>query len=109
MDEEIITLTETNDGETVTLGTRSHLYIVLHATPASGYTWEAELTDPAVLEQIGEPEFQADRTTPGSGGLVVFRFESRAEGALALTMEYRRLWEQGVDPLSTFRVNVIVR
>jgi len=86
------------------------LAISLESNPTTGFGWElVELEDP-ILQLMGEAEFQPSESKEvvGAGGTETFRFEVVSTGQTTLTLVYRRSWEEGVEPLETFRLNVIV-
>jgi inhibitor of cysteine peptidase len=101
------------DGSQVELAAGQILVITLASNPTTGYRWEVVDLDTAVLQQMGEAEFQSSDAggTPlvGAGGVEVFRFEAAGSGQTALTLVYHRSWEEGVDPLETFAVQITVR
>jgi len=86
------------------------LAISLESNPTTGFGWElVELEDP-ILQLMGEAEFQPSESKEvvGAGGTETFRFKAVIAGQTILTLVYRRSWEEGVEPLETFRLNVIV-
>ena len=86
------------------------LAISLESNPTTGFGWESvELEDP-ILQLMGEAEFQPSESKEivGTGGTETFRFEVASTGQTTLTLVYRRSWEEGVEPLETFSLNVIV-
>lgn len=86
------------------------LAISLESNPTTGFGWELiELEDP-ILQLMGEAEFQPSESNEivGAGGTETFRFEVASTGQTTLTLVYRRSWEEGVEPLETFSLNVIV-
>jgi inhibitor of cysteine peptidase len=108
---EEVRLDETDNGGQVTLDTGQTLVISLPSNPTTGYSWEVETIDAAVLSQTGEPEYvsEAEGDVVGAGGTETFRFEAEASGTLQLTLIYHRPFEEGVDPIDTFTVTVEVR
>ena len=44
----------------------------------------------------------------GAGGWEIFRFKAVSVGQMTLQLGYRRSWEEGVDPILTFSIEVIV-
>jgi len=85
------------------------LVISLESNPTTGFGWElVELEDP-ILQLMGEAEFQPSESKEivGAGGTEIFRIKVVGTGQTTLTLVYRRSWEEGVDPLETFRLNVI--
>ena len=86
------------------------LVITLEGNPTTGYSWEvAEPLNEQVLRQVGEPEFKAESQALGAGGIQVLRFEAVNAGKTTLKLIYHRPWEEGVDPLETYSIEVVVR
>ena len=65
-----------------------------------------------LLTQLGEVEFRQapaeGKPVTGAGGTETFRFAA-ATGETTLTLVYHRPWEEDVEPLETFTVQVVVR
>lgn len=53
--------------------------------------------------QTGEPPLV------GAGGWEIFRYKAINAGQMTLKLGYRRPWEEGVEPLITFSIQVVVR
>lgn len=86
------------------------LAISLESNPTTGFGWElVELEDP-ILQLMGEAEFQPSESKEivGAGGTEIFRIKAVSTGQTTLTLVYHRSWEEGVEPLETFSLNVIV-
>lgn len=95
------TLVDLKAGETFTVS--------LEGNPTTGYSWEVEGIDPAVIELSGEPDYKSDSSLVGSGGMFKFTFKAVAAGASSLKLVYHRPWEEDVEPLETFEVLVNVK
>ena len=102
---------EAYDGQ-VTLEVGQRLTVRLESNPSTGYLWEWVDRQASILEQIGEAEFTPGETGDpplvGAGGWDVFTFEAVSSGQMTLELVYRRPWEEGVEPLKTFSLQVIV-
>ena len=85
------------------------LVITLESNPTTGYRWEVVEPDEPILRQMGEPEFKSESEAVGAGGTETFRFEAVNAGQAALELVYRRPWEEDVEPLETFSLQVVVR
>jgi inhibitor of cysteine peptidase len=109
---EIILTAEDNGGQ-VALDQGQVLVVSLASNPSTGYGWEVTEVDESILRQEGEPEFVAPEAgaTPlvGAGGTEIFRFVVAGSGQTNLTLAYRRSWEEGVEPLETYSVQVLGR
>ena len=106
-----VVLDESDNGSQVTLEVGQILVVGLPSNPSTGYSWEVEAIDAAVLSQSGDPEFvsEAEGDVVGAGGTETFRFETVAAGRVQLTLIYHRPFEAGVEPIDTFSVTVEVR
>ena len=105
-----LNLTEADEGgafELQRIG--DQLVVVLEGNPTTGYLWEVEAVDESTLQQVGETEFLSDSNVPGSGGKLTLCFQAMATGQTTLRLVYHRPWEEDVEPLKTFKVNVAVR
>ena len=85
------------------------LVISLESNPTTGYAWEVVDFEEGALEQDGEPEFKADSKLVGAGGAQTFRFKAAEAGEIELKLLHHRSWEEDVEPLDTFTVQVVVR
>ena len=101
-----------DDGSQIELVEGQILVVTLGANPSTGYTWEVLEIDPAVLQQVGEAEFQSKDVPEGfvgAGGQMTFRFQAVSAGQTSFRMVYRRPWEAAEDPVFYFSLQVVVR
>lgn len=103
-----VTLTEENNGETITLKVGQEVHLLLAGNPTTGYMWEAPEVDAARLRSAGEGEYAAASDALGSGGEFRFTFTAAAPGETELTLIYHRSFEQDVPPKRTFSVKVVI-
>lgn len=96
-------------GSTVELNTGDSLELVLEGNPTTGYTWETESNDPAVIQPAGEPEFTPDSEAIGSGGTYSFRFTAVANGEDTLKLIYHRTFEKNVPEIKSCEVTINVK
>jgi len=89
------------------------LVVTLESNPTTGYRWEQVESQESYLEQMGEAEFKPSQTGEpplvGAGGWEIFRFKAISAGQMTLQLVYHRSWEEGVEPLKTFSLQVVVR
>ena len=85
------------------------LVISLESNPTTGYAWEVVGLEEGALMQSGDPEFKSDSDAPGSGGVQTFRFKAAEAGEIELKLLHHRSWEEDVEPLDTFTVQVVVK
>lgn len=97
-------------GGRVELEVGDTLVVELAGNPTTGYNWQVEEINPLVLEQVGEVEFKSDNSMlVGSGGVVMLTFRAVSSGNSPLALVYLRSWEEGVEPLEVFSLDVSVR
>jgi inhibitor of cysteine peptidase len=101
-----------DNGSQVQLERGQILVITLESNPSTGYRWEVVESEESIVQQKGEAVFKSsdtrDSPPPGTGGTETFRFEARSAGDVALKLVYHRSWEEGVEPLETFTLQVEV-
>lgn len=101
-------LTEADAGRSIELRVGDKLEVTLPGNPTTGFQWEVEAGDEAILRQIGEPEFEPSSSAVGSAGKVTLRFEAVGAGQMGLKLIYHRTFEQTTPPAQTFEVTVVV-
>jgi len=110
---EEINVSEQDNGSQIDLKQGQILAVTLQSNPTTGYRWERVENQDSILEQMGEAEFKPSETGGlppiGGGGWEIFRFKAINKGQTTLTLVYRRPWETGVEPLSTFFIQVVVQ
>ena len=110
--DEEINIDEDDDGSQVELEQGQVLVVTLESNPTTGYGWEVIETQESILEQMGEAEFkpsdEGEPPTVGAGGWEIFRFKAISAGQMTIQLVYRRSWEEGVEPINTFSIEVVV-
>lgn len=101
-----LALTQTDSGSTIYLKQHQKFTVSLPGNRTTGYNWEV-VSAPG-LSQQGEPEFVADSNATGAGGTFRYSFITASEGTGGLKMVYRRPWETGTAPLTTFEITAII-
>ena len=99
------TLTQADDGRTISLETGDTLHIVLEGNPTTGYTWEIKSMDATHLRSTGQT-YTAFSNRCGSNGLFTFTFSLASPGQTELQMVYERPWEKETQPIRTFHIIV---
>ena len=101
-----------DDGRQIELNEGQVLVISLESNPSTGYMWEVEEADEAILHQMGKIEFESESyllgapILLGAPGKQIVRFEAVAAGWADLRLVYRRPWERGMKPAKTFSLQV---
>ena len=109
---EEVNVDEEDDGSQVELEQGQILVVTLESNPTTGYGWEVAEIQESILEQLGDAEFKQSETGEpplvGAGGWEIFRFKAISAGQMTLKLGYRRPWEEGVEPIDTFSIDVVV-
>ncbi|GAB2638909.1 protease inhibitor I42 family protein [Nocardia goodfellowii] len=104
-----VTVTNADNGQERKLNTGQRLVVRLPSNPSTGYGWQVTGLDQNVVKQAGDREYVSDQPVmPGTPGTEVWTFTGDAAGSTQLKMEYKRPWEQGVEPAETFTVVLVV-
>jgi inhibitor of cysteine peptidase len=96
------------NGQTITVKAGEVIEVSLAGNPTTGYNWYAVNLDETILTQSGEATFKSDSSAIGSGGIITNTFKAEAAGTTTLTLEYKRAWETGVEPIQVFTITVVV-
>ena len=105
------TITEANNGQTITLAKGATLAVTLASNPTTGFQWTVDPIEPSKLKQTGEPSYVSDCPDgrPGCGGHQTFTFTATAAGRATLRLIYHRSFEPGKPPADAFEVTVKVQ
>lgn len=103
------TVTEKDNGQTVTVNNGDKLIVKLDGNPTTGYTWQLADYDTSILESAGEPDYKADSLMIGSGGRYTYTFTALKPGEVTLQFNYLRTWEKDTAPAETYSVTVVVK
>ena len=99
-----------DNGREVTLKRGQTLAVALEANPTTGYDWLLVVEPPLeILSVVGEEFAAPSGDRGGAGGVTTWRFRAVGEGETGLELGYARSWEEGMEPLETFRIQVAVR
>ena len=107
-----VRLDDQNQGQQVEVKAGQFLVVSLISNPTTGYSWQVLENDETILVPQGEVSYQPDPKREGlvgSGGTEVFRFKADQSGTVNLTLIYHRPWEQDVEPLQVYTVEVVVQ
>ena len=104
----VMTVTDQENGKTISLSKGATLIVQLASNPSAGYSWALE-GDPSPLKLVNSEYKQDQSGKMGAPGVQQFRFKATADGASTLKLVYRRPWEKHVAAAKTFTLNVNVR
>lgn len=104
-----VEIDDTDSGGEVVLNVGDTLLLSLESNPTTGYGWDITEIDQTILQET-QHEYEAESPSlVGSGGREMWRFQAQGSGSAALRLEYKRPWEEGVEPEKMFSVQVVVR
>jgi inhibitor of cysteine peptidase len=103
-----ITLTERDNGGSVTVPLGANLVLRLNETPGSGFRWEVDTGDQKILELHRSDYIPAKTAAVGGSGQRVLEFEAKRSGSVRLVLKLLRAWEGDKSLASRFEVTIHV-
>jgi inhibitor of cysteine peptidase len=98
---------ESANGRQVETKLNEDLKISLPEARTAGYQWAVTNAGAPVCRLLDESA-QPNSSSTGGSGHHVWRFQTVAAGTGAIELQYRRPWENSVEPARTFALNVRV-
>ncbi len=102
-------LTEEDSGSTIQLREGERIIVKLPGNLTTGYSWEVEQMEAALLAQVGEREYDRDSKLIGAGEINTFTFEATGQGQSLLRLIYHRPFEPDAAPEKVFELTVVVK
>ena len=106
------TFTEKDNKSSVNLKTGDSFQVKLESNQTTGYSWKlSEITDVKVIlpgSSVYETSSK-DKNVAGAGGFETFTFKAANPGETKLLLEYIRSWEEGVEPVNSFTLDIKVK
>ena len=100
------TYTKAENGQSIDLVVGQEILVKLEGNPTTGYTWELDQDASSGMEQVGEPDYGADSSAIGSGGMFKFRFKAVEAGEHSLQLKYWRTFEPDTPPIELFTLKL---
>ncbi len=100
------TYTKADNGQSIDLVAGQEILVKLEGNPTTGYTWELDKDVSSGMEQVGEPDYGADSSAIGSGGMFTFRFKAVEAGEHTLQLKYWRTFEPDTPPIELFTLKL---
>ena len=97
-----------DDGTVVEVVVGEQILLRLEGNPTTGYEWQVDAGDPAVLALAGEPDYESSSDDDGSGGTYTFRFEAVGRGSAEVVLQYYRPWLAPAEVPVTFTFTAVV-
>ncbi len=97
-------LTEDDNGKSFQVPLGNTIQIRLNSNRTTGFSWN-DATQSKKLQRIGEINYQAEGSLPGSGGVATATFTTAKVGKGKIILEYKRVFEEK-PPAKTFSVKI---
>jgi len=107
MNDARMTLTDADDGKSVTLKAGETIAVTLPENATTGYRWAVDSVD-AALVTVRDPEASYPVGAVGSGGLVTWTFVAKAPGITTVTLKRWRHWEGDTSVVQRFRFQLSI-
>jgi inhibitor of cysteine peptidase len=105
------TYTSADSGESINLKLNETIKIKLESNPTTGYNWNlSDKTNTAIISLLSSDykTSSSGKEVVGAGGYETITFKAIAKGNTTITLTYNKSWEEGVEPIETFELNVAV-
>lgn len=105
------TLTEKNNGDSINLKIGDDIEIKLESNPTTGYSWFlSDKFDSAIVSVTGPiyMESKNNKELVGAGGYEIFTIKAISKGKTSIILNYKRPWEEEVEPIETFEINISI-
>ncbi len=102
------TLTNTDNGKTLTLKPGQTLTLRLAENPTTGYRWSIPALNSHVLQLIEDRFDPSGSTAIGSGGQRILTFQAQQPGQISLSLKNKREWEDEAAAGESFTIMVQV-
>lgn len=102
---ETVVIDQDQSGATVQVSDGDTVEVKLAGNPTTGFNWETTEADSTVIEQEGDPVFDADEELLGSPGVVTITYTIVGSGTSPLTLEYKPV--SGGEATDTFSVTIV--
>jgi inhibitor of cysteine peptidase len=104
-------VTYTDASQTIDAKAGQEFIIALESNPTTGYGWQVQ-SDDNFLKLVNS-EFEsgapADSQMVGVGGVERFTFKALAQGETAVTLVYKRSWEETTGQEETRLFHVLIK
>ena len=109
-----VTLDANADGTTQQLKVGEIMAVILESNASTGYSWEASISNPSVLVQMEEAQYQEPVSTTGTpvvgaAGTETFYFQAIGSGTTSITLDYLRSFESNTLPAQTVFITIEVK
>jgi len=85
--------------------------ITLESNPTTGYSWQIDKSYNGKIIKILSHSYKPTENTKnlvGAGGIESWALKGKSAGTSEVVFEYVRPWENGIQPVKTYRATVVV-
>jgi inhibitor of cysteine peptidase len=104
-----MTLTQADNGKSVTIGPGETVRISLDENPSTGFRWALEQGNDEILELLTSDYIQGSGPGVGGGGKRVWKFTAKKSGDARLVMKRWRTWEGDKSTVERLEVTIHVK
>ncbi len=103
-----ITLSNADQGKTLTLKPGQKIILRLAENPTTGYRWSLPNLTSQVLQLTSDRFEQPNTPAMGTGGQRILTFQAHQVGQVNLTLKNRREWENEASAVESFQITIQV-
>lgn len=99
-----------DNGTQIELKKDQLLEIALPANVTTGFSWEVNQNNGALLAIQGDPAYEeAQPGRMGGGGTILFTFKAVDAGTLNLELVYHQAWDTETPPADTYSIEITIK
>ena len=104
-----MTLTDADNGTSVTIQPGEHVAIHLTENPTTGFQWALQQGNEKIVELLDSAYVRAAGSGLGSAGQRVLTCKARHSGTVLLRLKLWRAWERDTSVMKRFEVTIHVK
>jgi inhibitor of cysteine peptidase len=104
-----VTISEAQTGSSVEVQVGDRVIITLEETPTSGFRWELDALDEAILEFESSDFVPADPSLLGGGGARQVSLRVKQAGSAHIALKLWRAWEGEASVTRRFEAEILAR
>ena len=103
-----ITLSNADNGNTLTLKPGEKITLRLNENPLTGYRWSTPVLNSQILQLIGDRFDVPNTDATGGSGQRILTFQANHLGQVSLNLKNKREWEDEASALESFNLTIQV-
>jgi inhibitor of cysteine peptidase len=104
----VLTLTQTDNGKSLTVGRGEKIVLHLHENPTTGFRWALEQADDEIVELVESNYSPRSGSGAGGGGQHSWTFTAQKVGSARIGLKLWRAWEGDKSIIERFTVTIRV-